>query len=436
LQIVGIEAGIHARESQHRMHHQPGSSQKDHRDRDLRHHEPAAQHHHRARRATSGSDDEGLSADARRFERGHDAEHERAGTAENGRPAEHQEVQTDLVETGHVVRRHADEAGEDGRTGQRAEDATGDDKERLFDQELPDQGPPAASDGRADAELVGARRAPVQEQTRKIEAGDEEQQRDGARQHAEHGRHVVDDPVGERDEQHPALAAVFAVDGGRDALHLRPGRRNADVRFQPADRVQCRARVAALHSAIVRRHLRLEQEVHVRRSHVFEAWRQHADHRERVAVERDRLADRRRVTAELAHPERMTDDDRGGGARASVGFIEQPPTQGRDAEHAEEFRRNAPGLEPAWDGPARDDDRVSERTGEVVERSRATLPVFEVRPHDAEAILLRQKDQPLGAGIRQRPSQHGIGDGVDRRRRANPEDEQDQRRRREPRRPP
>ena len=49
-------------------------------------------------------------------------------------------------------------------TGQGAEHTTGDDEQPLFDEELADQAPAAASDGCTDTELVGARRAPVQQQ--------------------------------------------------------------------------------------------------------------------------------------------------------------------------------------------------------------------------------------------------------------------------------
>ena len=118
--------------------------------------------------------------------------------------------------------------------------------------------------------------------------------------------------------------SVFQCQRRRDGLHFRAGRGDADARLQPANGEQIRARVAALHPAIIRRNLRLEQEVHVRRRHVTKAWRQHADHGERLAVERNRLADRRRVAAELAHPERVADHGGRGGIRARVSIIEEP----------------------------------------------------------------------------------------------------------------
>ena len=117
------------------------------------------------------------------------------------------------------------------------------DEQRVFDEQLADQAPPAAADRRADAELVRARRAPVQQQAGEIDAGDEQQQRDSAGEHRQRWRHVPDDAVGERDEMHAAALVglrVFKRKRGHDVLHFRAGRRHVDSRLEPADGIEAR----------------------------------------------------------------------------------------------------------------------------------------------------------------------------------------------------
>src|SRR5688572_3886176 len=173
----------------------------------------------------------------------------------------------DLVETGHLARRHGDERGENSRAGDRTEHTTDEDEERLFDQELADQIPSAAADRRADTELIGARRTPVQQQTGKIGAGNEQQQYDSTRDDGERRRHVADDTVGERDDGDAArwvIAAlvafrVFQCKCSRNVLHLRTRRRQAYAGLEPPDSIETRVVPAVLHAAVVRGRLWLEQ---------------------------------------------------------------------------------------------------------------------------------------------------------------------------------
>ncbi len=365
---------------------------------------------------------------------GQHAEQERTGTTEERRPGQDGDVQADLVEAGHVARRHADEAREDGAAGQRAEHTAGDDEQPLFDEELADQAPAAAADGCADAELVGARRAPVQEQDGQIDARDEQEKADRSGEHRERRRHVLDDAIGERGELHIGAfigLRVLECQRGGDRLHLRSRGGHADARFQTAKRVEIRAAAAALHPAIVRRDLPIEQQVHVRRRHESKVRRQHADHGEGSA-ERDRPADRRGVAAELAHPEAVADDGGRDRIRTRVGLVEEAPAERRHAEHLKEARRDASRFKTTGELPARDDDRVGERTGQAVERAGAAAPVLEVWPRDAGSALFRDEHQPIGVRIRQRPHQHGVPDREDGRCRADAQDEQGERGDREP----
>ena len=141
-----------------------------------------------------------MAAGARRPQCGQHAEQERTGTTEERRAGQHDDVQADLVEAWCIRGRDADETGEDRGAGKCTEHATGPNQQRVFDEQLTDQAPPAAADRRADAELVRARRAPVQQQAGQVDAGDEQQQRDGAGEHSQRWRHVPDHAVGERDD--------------------------------------------------------------------------------------------------------------------------------------------------------------------------------------------------------------------------------------------
>ena len=136
----------------------------------------------------------------------------------------------------------------------------------MFDEQLADQTPSAAADRRANAELVCARCAPVQEQTGEIHAGDEQQQRHGAGEHGQRWRHVPDDAVGERDDVDAAALVGLRIlqrKRRRDVLHFRARRGHGHAGLEPADGIESRVVAAALHAAVVRRHLRLEQQVHV-----------------------------------------------------------------------------------------------------------------------------------------------------------------------------
>ena len=197
-----------------------------------RQHQGLAQCRRRAGRASTRPDDELLAADAGRFDGRNDAEQERARAAEQRRPRR-APTRSRRISSRRGISRgaSADESREDRRTGQRPEHTTGDDEERLFDEELADQGPPAAADRRADAELVGARGALVQQQTGEIDAGDEQKQRDGARE-----RRSASAPcprrrgrrAGRDARRCPCWLPVLQCQRRRDGLHFRAGGGDTD----------------------------------------------------------------------------------------------------------------------------------------------------------------------------------------------------------------
>ena len=304
-----------------------------------------------------------MAAGARYLQCRQHAEQERTGTTEERRARQHDDVETDLVEARCIRGRDADETSENRGAGKGTEHATGPNQQRVFDEQLTDQAPAAAADRRANAELLRARRAPVQQQAGQVDAGDEQQQRDGAGEHGQRWRHIPHHAVGERDDVDAGAPLVdlrvFQRKGSRDVLHFRPRRGHVYSALEPADGIETRVAAAALHPAVVGRHLRLEQQIHVGRRHVTKAWRQDADHRIWTA-EGERLADRGRRAAELAHRERVADDGRRRGVGPGVRWVEEPAPKRRRAEHAKEVDGDASRVEPPRQLAARDDHRVGQ----------------------------------------------------------------------------
>ncbi len=272
-----------------------------------------------------------LATKAGSLQRRHDAQREHAGATEHrGQPEDH-EIELDLFQARQIARCHADESRQQDAARGGTKHTTGNNEEPVLDQKLAYQSPPAAADGRSNAELLSARRTLVQQQRCEIDARDQQQQRDRTGEHGHRRRDLTDDAIGERHQVHGTrrvVLRIFLRQCRLDRLHFGPRGRRCHVWLQSTDRKQRRPRAAALHPAIVRGHLRLEEHVDVRRCQVAKSWRQHADDRERIAVEHHRSTDRFGLAAKLAHPERVADNDGPGGTGASVGGIEEPAAEG------------------------------------------------------------------------------------------------------------
>ena len=308
--LCGIEPRIDPRQPQHAVNHQSGSGEQHRRDRHFPNQQAAAQQRALAGRAAARPQRHRVAIGVRRPECGQQAEEERTAATEQRRARQHHDVQADLVEAWCIRGRDGHQPAENRGAGNGAEHPTGPHQQCVFDEQLANEAPPGAADRRADAELVGPRRAPVQQQAGQVDAGNEQQQRDGAREHGQRGGHVPDDAVAQGHDEDAAAGVrlrVFQGQRGHDVLHFRPRRGHVHARLEPSDGIETRATVA-LHPAIVRRHLRLEQQVHVGRGHVTEARRQDADHRERRA-HRDGLTDRGRCAAKLTHREGVAHDE-------------------------------------------------------------------------------------------------------------------------------
>ena len=122
---------------------------------------------------------------------------------------------------------------------------------------------------------------PVQEQAGEVHASDEQQQRHGTREHGQRCRHVLTTRSASGTTATPLPLLVSGYSQASAAARPASSAR-ADVtlnsRLSTADGVETGAVAAALHTAVVRRHLRFEQEVDVGWCHVTKAWRQDADH--------------------------------------------------------------------------------------------------------------------------------------------------------------
>ena len=223
---------------------------------------------------------------------------------------EDQEIELNIFQARQIARCHADESRQQDAARGDTKHTTGNNEEPVLDQKLASQIPPAAADGRSNAELLSARRTLVQQQRCEIDARDQQQQRDRTGEHGHRRRDLTDDAIGRRHQVHGTrrvVLRIFLRQCRLDRLHFGPRGRRCHVWLQSTDRKQRRPRAAALHPAIVRGHLRLKEHVNVRRCQVAKSWRQHADDRERIAVERRRSTDRFGLAAKLAHPERVAD---------------------------------------------------------------------------------------------------------------------------------
>jgi hypothetical protein len=139
---------------------------------------------------------------------------------------------------------------------------------------------------------------------------------------------------------------VFQRKRGRDVLHFRTRLGHVDSGLQPADGIETRVAAAALHRAVVRRHLRLEEEIHVGCAHVTKTWSQHANDGVRLAVQGERPAYRGRRAAELPHRERVAHDGRRRGIRPGIELAEEAALKWPHAEHAKEIHGHAFRVEP------------------------------------------------------------------------------------------
>jgi len=157
------------------------------------------------------------------------------------------------------------------------------------------------------------------------------------------------------------------------------------------------------------------------------------DDREERAVERDGLADDRRVAAEALAPETMA-DHRDALARVGGTLGKARAEHRLHAEHQEEIRRGLDGVDALWiaAGLGQRQLRIPPRRG-FVEHLRQAAIVDEV---DRRNPLVRQplavvglphRCQAIGIGIRQRAQNHAVEDAENGRGRADAQRERQHR---------
>src|SRR5262249_39474401 len=145
--------------------------------------------------------------------------------------------------------------------------------------------------------------------------------------------------------------------------------------------------------------------------HTEEAGGSDADNREGLSVKRHLLADDRRVSAELALPERVADDCSGRAAPAVVVRGEYAPEYGADAEHIEEVSAHPNPLHVA----ARAAGGEVKRGGAPGQHLReCLLPVPDLLPLRIGYVGITARELAgAAAGLGCNPDRHQLSRGFD-----------------------
>ncbi len=167
------------------------------------------------------------------------------------------------------------------------------------------------AEGRADRQLLPVSRAPDEEQAGDVRAGHQEDQHDGSEQHAQHRRGPAGHFLVQRHEPDRRVGAmgvgVLVAQPPANPREIVIGLRQGDARFQAGDDPQeslCPVATPRVGGRRVRHDdFGIADERHEIRP-------QHANDRERFAVQHDRLADGVGGAAESPLPHAMADERR------------------------------------------------------------------------------------------------------------------------------
>jgi hypothetical protein len=205
-----------------------------------------------------------------------------------------------------------------------------------------------------------------------------------------------------------------------ERVHLRLRLRESGTRLEPPD-VPPVVAVAALVGLLLGRERERSPEADARRE-CLEAPRHHSDDGVRLAVDAQVLADRAGIGGEEAPPEPVAQQHLLLVPRLALLVRERAPERGCRAHHAQVRRRDVHDLDAH--GPAvfveAHAARVEERLLVVdVRRAQAVVVVGDtgvraVARARARVLVAHQQD-PLGLGHRQRPQQHVVDHGEERR---------------------
>ena len=230
-------------------------------------------------------------------------------------------VDSDLVQTRNVGRpelaNRRDAEQRDAESGHSAHER----QQHVFRQQLSQKTRAIGAHGGANRHLLLANRRARQQQVGNVATGDQQHEADGAEQHVEGEAHVADDLVDQRNDADRQTAVrrivgrILLLHSIRDSVHLGLRAFDGDAGLERREDVVVLAVALRLRAGGQRQR---KQQIDVlnpvhRRHDLFverEVFRHHADHGEVVAVERERLADDRRIGAEASLPESVRENHR------------------------------------------------------------------------------------------------------------------------------
>ncbi len=331
---------------------------------------------------------------------------DRAGARQAGRSEGHQRA--------HAEGRH------DG-----AERAAEQREDQALGQQLADEPPVAGTQRGAERELAPALNASGEQQVGHVDAGDHQHQGHGGEEREERRLDAPGEVVPEGvDGECRAGSVGIDVElrqGPAQRVDLARGLIDADARLEP-----CHGAKVVSPGVLGEVVLHRGPQRRLRRQHVLEPPRHHADDDPRIAVEHDGAPDDRAIGAEAAAPERVAEDDDAGAAEAVLGGVEVAAQGRRHAEDVEVAGAHPLALEELRLGRAGHRRPPGPEHGDPVEGARALLElgVHAVGALLAPAGIVRLPDHgdAPGAKIRQRLEQDRVH-GADRReggRRAEP----------------
>ncbi len=362
----------------------------------------------------------------RRAQRGDEPREERRRDREGEREGGHARVDGDLVESREPGGSPPRQEGDAGAGEQQAEEPRGRRDRGGLDEPLPDEPAAARAERRAHRRLLLAREPLREQQVRHVGAGDEQHEGDRPGEEEQRRPRAAHDRLLEGLDRHRGggvRAGPLRGEPPRHHVHLGAGLRERRARPQPAEDAQ-EAVVAPL---LLRAEDERDPQLRAGRPERGEPEPARHDRRDDVAapVEREGLADDRRVGAEPARPEGVAQHDLVPRAALAEGAAERR----RDAEEVEEGRRRLERGQLLRRAAPRQDRGPRVRGGHRLERSARALPLLEVRRRGRVArlallrLVLEEGDEARGVAVSERPEQHVVDDAEDGARRADADGE-------------
>ena len=450
-----VEAGVHARQVEHRPQQQPRADHERDRQGDLADDERSAE------AMTAGAGRRALAAllerhrrDVRRqVQERREAEHGAGRERDGEREHQHPRVDREVARAREAVGKRGDQRAESRDGHGQAERGAGCREHAPFGHELREQAPAARAERRPHGEFLVPRFGARQQQVRQIRARDQQDEQHRALQHPHRRPRAADDLRLQRIEAQAMRRRVRRVDAllARRVVHagdrpLPAGEQRVELGLRGGERLpsgEAADEVQIVTAAIpaVRR-IEHERQVHLDALvREVELRRHDADDRAPHAVHLDGLPDEIRPAPERGLPDlvRQDDDLRAVGPR--LGHVEGPSRLRVHAERLEEIGRHERRVDlPRVVG--RRQVRLARREG--ADDGKGPRPLLEfqelgrrhpelVEPHRRKRA--RDVDEALRLRVAERPQEDGVHNREDRRVRADAERQRHDRDEREARRP-